>query len=74
MVDVILGLCTSRAAENGFEVELVGEIAKMVEFGLGNNAKQATFDERMACSVKVVAGARSHLYRTQFHFEREPRK
>jgi site-specific DNA recombinase len=61
-------------AENGFEVELVGEIAKMVEFGLGNNAKQATFDETMACSVKVVAGARSHLYRTRFHYEREARK
>jgi hypothetical protein len=29
-------------AENGLEVELVGKIAKMVEFGLGNNAKQAT--------------------------------
>ena len=33
-------------AENGLEIEIVGEIAKMVELGIGHNAKQATLDER----------------------------
>ena len=40
-------------AENGLEVEIVGEIAKMVELG---SANQVTLDERITCSVKVVAG------------------
>jgi hypothetical protein len=37
-------------------VEIVGEIAKMVELGIENNAKRATLDETMTRSVKVVAG------------------
>ena len=45
-----------RPAENGLEVEIVGEIAKMVELGIENNAKRATLDETMTRSVKVVAG------------------
>ncbi len=41
----------------GREIELVGEIARMVELGLeGRATKKATLDERTACSVKVVAG------------------
>ena len=28
-------------ADNGLEIEIVGEIAKMVELGIGPNAKQA---------------------------------
>jgi site-specific DNA recombinase len=43
-------------AENGVEIEIVGEIAKMVELGIGNPAKRATLDEEAARSVKVVAG------------------
>jgi site-specific DNA recombinase len=43
-------------AEKGLEVEIVGEIAKMVELGTGNKAKRATLDEAMTRSVKVVAG------------------
>jgi site-specific DNA recombinase len=43
-------------ADNGFEIEIVGEIAKMVELGIGPNAKQANLDERSTRSVKVVAG------------------
>ena len=43
-------------ADNGFEIEIVGEIAKMVELGLGPKAKQANLDERSTRSVKVVAG------------------
>jgi len=49
-------------AEEGLQVEIVGEIVKMVELGL--NAKQAALPKEAACSVKVVAGARNHLYRT----------
>jgi len=56
------------------EVEIVGEIAKMVELGVGNKAKRATLDETMTRSASVVVGARNHLYRTRFNYEREPRK
>jgi len=48
-----------RSAENGLEVEIIGEIAKMVELGTGNKAKRATLDEAMTRSVKVVAGTRN---------------
>ena len=42
---------------DGLEVEIVGDIARMVELGMsgGTNAK-AALGERAACSVKVVAG------------------
>ena len=43
-------------AKNGLEIEIVGEIAKMVELGIENQAKRATLDEEAARSVKVVAG------------------
>ena len=42
-------------AENGLEVEIVGEIVKMVELGIENKAKRAALDETMTRSVKVVA-------------------
>src|SRR5919106_1370572 len=42
-------------AEDGLQVEIVGEIVKMVELGL--DAKQAALPQEAACSVKVVAGA-----------------
>jgi DNA invertase Pin-like site-specific DNA recombinase len=45
-----------RPAENGLEIEIVGEIAKMIELGIGNKAKQPILDETMSRSVKVVAG------------------
>ena len=45
-----------RPAEGGMEIEIVGEIAKMVELGIAPNKKQANLDERTARSVKVVAG------------------
>jgi hypothetical protein len=48
-------------AENGLEVEIVGEIAKMVELGLDTQPKRAILDERTARSVKVVAGTRNRL-------------
>jgi hypothetical protein len=60
--------------ENGLEIEIVGEIAKMVELGIRTNTKQANLDERLTRSVKVVAGARSHLYRTRLHYIREAGK
>ncbi len=44
--------------EGGFEIELIGEIARMVELSLDpNGTKKTALDERTACSVKVVAGA-----------------
>ncbi len=47
-----------QAADKGFQIELTGEIARMVELSLseGKN-KKAVLDARTACSVKVVAGA-----------------
>ena len=60
--------------ENGLEIEIAGEIAKMVELGIQTNAKQATLDGKATRSVKVVAGARSHLYRTRLHYIREAGK
>ena len=44
-----------RPAEEGPQVEIVGEIVKMVELGL--DAKQAALPQQAACSGKVVAGA-----------------
>ena len=47
--------------EDGFEIELTGEIARMVALSLAEGkTKQAVLDEKTACSVKVVAGARNH--------------
>lgn len=58
--------------ERGFELEIVGALASMVRLGqsAATNDKAApgggwsALDER---SVKVVAGARSHLCRTVVH-------
>jgi site-specific DNA recombinase len=47
-------------ADHGLQIEIVGEIAKMVELGTGCHAKQANLDERSARSVKVVAGTCNH--------------
>jgi hypothetical protein len=51
-------------ADKGLEVELIGEIAAMVD--LGAQSKKAdpegsAVPEAYRCSVKVVAGARNHL-------------
>jgi site-specific DNA recombinase len=43
-------------AKIGLEVEIVGEIAKMVELGIENKTKRAALDDTMTRSVKVVAG------------------
>jgi hypothetical protein len=64
-VEVLRGLVEHVSigpADNGLEIEIVGEIAKMVELSLGPNAKQASLDERLTCSVKVVAGTRNRRY------------
>ncbi|MFL5335391.1 MAG: hypothetical protein ACJ8H8_19950 [Geminicoccaceae bacterium] len=53
------------AAEDGQgqqEIELVGAVVRMIE--LGRNAEQAALVAEAACSVKLVAGAGCHLYRT----------
>jgi hypothetical protein len=64
-VQILRGLIervSIRQAENGLEIEIVGEIAKMVELGIGSHTKQATLDDSAARSVKVVAGTHSQRY------------
>ncbi len=50
--------------DEGFEIYLEGDIVPMVALGLAppTSNKKAALDERTACSVKVVAGARNQLY------------
>jgi site-specific DNA recombinase len=53
-VEVLRGLVDHVSigpADNGLEIEIVGEVAKMVELSL-----EANLDERLIRSVKVVAG------------------
>jgi DNA invertase Pin-like site-specific DNA recombinase len=64
-VEVLRGLVEHVSigpAANGLEIEIVGEIAKMVELSLGPDAKQANLDERLTRSVMVVAGTRNRRY------------
>jgi hypothetical protein len=64
-VQILRGLIENvsiGSAENGLEIEIVGEIAKMVELSLGSNAKKANLDDRLTRSVKVVAGTRNRHY------------
>lgn len=61
-VQILRGLIervSIRPTADGMEVEIVGEIAKMVGLGLESNKKRANLDEKMVRSVKVVAGARN---------------
>jgi hypothetical protein len=47
-------------AETGFDVEIVGEIAHMIEIGMeGGKKKGPVLNAMMARSVKVVAGTRN---------------
>jgi len=46
--------------EGGFDIEIIGEIAQMIEVGMGEGEKKGPIlNERMGRSVKVVAGARN---------------
>ncbi|MGI9412389.1 MAG: recombinase family protein [Hyphomicrobiales bacterium] len=61
VLDTLRGLIDEVRLENtedGFQIELIGDITKIVEFAntSNQNKKQPAFDERTACSVKVVAG------------------
>jgi hypothetical protein len=60
--------------DTGLDVEIVGEIAKMVELGIGNDAKPCDPGRNRNAFGKGGCGARSHLYRTRFRYEREARK
>ncbi len=56
-VEILRGLVDGiylHPIDNGFEIELVGEIAKMIELSAG--AESSQFDPYRS-SVKVVAGA-----------------
>jgi site-specific DNA recombinase len=65
-IQVLRGLIESvciTPSETGFDVEIVGEIAKMIELGMAEGKKKGPIlDERTTRSVKVVAGARSQRY------------
>ena len=53
-----------RPQQNGFEIELIGEIVAMVALGQearNSKAKKAVLDDRTACSANVVAGACNRL-------------
>ena len=55
--------------DSGFEVDLIGEIASMVEVAMGVERKiaarrGAAFDAGSRRSATVAAGTRYHLYRT----------
>ncbi len=61
----------SQDGHAGFEIELVSEIAAMVRLGLDGPAARGTAaagagPDLFGRSIKVVAGARSHLCRTRF--------
>jgi site-specific DNA recombinase len=51
---------TPAATTPGYEVELIGELATMLRFGMGREAPSGAADRALfARSVKVVAGARN---------------
>ena len=52
---VVIHPAGDSSADDGLQIELAGEIVKMIELGL--DAKQAALPKEAACSVKVVAGA-----------------
>jgi hypothetical protein len=62
----LIDLVAMRPIEKGFEIELVGDIAHMVEFAndKAQSKKRAALNEAARCSVKVVAGARYQPFRT----------
>ncbi|MDZ4736051.1 MAG: hypothetical protein SGJ07_06845 [Rhodospirillaceae bacterium] len=55
-------------SEGGFEIEMVGEIARMVAMAAdpgktkAASGKEAAFSSEFARSVKLVAGARNRLH------------
>jgi hypothetical protein len=56
--------------ENGkLRVELYGDLAALLSLANGHRRSNET-----GVQITLVAGARSHLYRTRFHYEREARK
>ena len=60
-IEILRGLIERvavSAAEGGFTIELVGEIANMVELSSGPEGRKVG---PYRSSVKVVAGARNHL-------------
>ena len=65
-MDLLRGLVDQvaiRPIEKGFEIELGGDIAHMVELAScqDQTKKRAALDEAARCSVKVVAGEDSNL-------------
>ncbi len=53
----LLNSVTATPTKGGFDIEIVGEIAQMIEVGLEKGkAKEPVLNARMTRSVKVVAG------------------
>jgi hypothetical protein len=56
--------------ENGkLRIELYGELAALI-----NLANEHPRSKETGVQIRLVAGARNHLYRTRFHYERQARK
>jgi site-specific DNA recombinase len=59
-IQILRGLLESviiTPVKGGYDIEIVGEIAQMIEIGLEKGkAKEPVLNEKMARSVKVVAG------------------
>jgi hypothetical protein len=62
-IEILLKRVVLHPGETGFEIELIGEIANMVDLGAHNkkaDPKGLAVHEAYQCSVKVVAGERNH--------------
>ena len=58
MLPSLLECVVIAPVEEGFDIEIIGEIAQMIEVSMGEGGKKGPIlNERMGRSVKVVAGA-----------------
>jgi len=55
------------------EIELRGDLASILALSKTGKNKAFSATEK-ALQIKMVAGARSHLYRTRLYYAREARK
>jgi hypothetical protein len=55
------------------EIELRGDLASILALSKTGENKAFSTTEK-ALQIKMVAGARNHLYRTRFRYERVSRK
>jgi len=60
-------------ADGKLEIELRGDLAGILAMSGAGKARAFSSKEK-ALQIKMVAGTRSHLYRTRLRYEREARK